>query len=69
MDIEDIQDDWDEKMNSINDNLYKKAVEVGITKDEKFHEFNDSKISAKKKSRIDEYPFQSEKHLIFLFLF
>ena len=37
MDIEDIQDDWDEKMHSINDNLYKKAVEVGITNDEKFH--------------------------------
>lgn len=39
MDIEDLQDDWDEQMNDINDKLYEKAVEVGISKDEYFHKY------------------------------
>ena len=39
MDIEDLQDDWDDEMNDINDKLYEKAVEVGISKDEYFHKY------------------------------
>lgn len=39
MDIEDMQDDWDDQMAEINDKLYEKAVEVGITKEEYLHKY------------------------------
>ena len=39
MDIEDMQDDWDDQMVEINNKLYDKAVEVGISKAEYLHQY------------------------------
>ena len=52
MDIEDMQDDWDEQMVDINNKLYEKAVEVGISKTEYLYQykFNVPKITDMKKS-------------------
>ena len=39
MDIEDMQDDWDDEMEQINKKLYEKAVDLGISKDEYYHKY------------------------------
>lgn len=39
MDIEDMQDNWDDEMEEINKKLYSKAIEVGISKDEYYHKY------------------------------
>ena len=37
--MEDLQDNWDKEMTIINQNLYEKAVQNGITKEEYFHDY------------------------------
>lgn len=39
MKIEDTQDDWDKNMQEINDKLYEKAVENGISKEAFYHDY------------------------------
>jgi hypothetical protein len=39
MDIEDLQDDWDGEMEHINQKLFEKAVDLGISKDEYYHKY------------------------------
>ena len=39
MDIENIQDNWDDEMDVINKNIYQKAVENGITKADYFNNY------------------------------